>query len=399
MKKSILLSIILISFINSAQAMGSKRPSTGSGGTATPTPKPSPTPTPIPIPIPTVKPKIDLGPDLDPTEYLNASAIVGPSVDQFQHQSALSDVRSIVNVDNVDKCFSDDKSHDLFSDQISYYAAMMFKDTPAMVGVIGSYYGTSDNDNNYYPTSLIRHPLCAVTAATLGKTLKNVPSQTTIDKLNRYAGKVNSLRNQVIAGDMKAKTELLNTWSRFFSCLGYTESLSSADSAISVKVAAKYAPAGYRKPASVEFYEDPSQPAESKLNIGMYQFTPTSSGNIQPCLRAWNAIHKNENASCQANTKGNQADMIKITGSSLQSFNAFCGIHKLIQTFAIQVNTTTTSATHPNNLVNGKLLSAEQRCVSPHFLAGKAYNHFGPFQNSTGSNMDKLFNCIERSQN
>ncbi|MBC7539497.1 MAG: hypothetical protein H7281_11800 [Bacteriovorax sp.] len=397
MKKSILLSIILISFTFEALAMGSKRPSTGTGGNTTPAPTPSPIHS--PAPIPTAKPKIDLGPDLDPTEYLNTSAIVGPSVDQYQKQSALSDVRNIVNVDNVDKCFSDDKSHDLFSDQISYYAAMMFKDTPAMVGVIGSYYGTSDNDNNYYQTSLIRHPLCAVTAATLGKTLKNVPSQTTIDKLNRYAGKVNSLRNQVIAGDMKAKAELLNTWSRFFSCLGYTESLSSADSATSVRVAQKYAPTGYRKPASVEFYEDPSQPAESKLNIGMYQFTPTSSGNIQPCLRAWNEIHKNENASCLVNTKGTQAEMIKITGSSLQSFNAFCGIHKLIQTFSIQVNTTTASATHPNNLVIGKLLPADQRCVSPHFLAGKAYNHFGPFQNSTGTNMDKLFSCIERSQN
>lgn len=375
-----------IIFISSqaAYAMGAKRP--------------VPSKTPPPSTVPSL-PKLDLGPDLDPMEYLNTSAIVGPSVDQYLKQSALSLVRTSVNQDNIDKCFSDDKSHDLFSDQISYYSALMIKDTPAMVGVIGSYYGTSENDNNYFPTSLIRHPLCNVTAATLGKTLKNVPSQTTIDKLNRYSSKVNALRNQVIEGDMKAKVELLNTWSRFFSCLGYTESLSSADSASSFKIAQKYAPAGYRKPAAVEFYEDPSQPAESKLNIGMYQFTPTSSGNIQPCLRAWNAIHKNENASCLVNTKGNQADMIKITGSSLQSFNAFCGVHKLIQTFSIQVNTTLTSATHPNNLVKGKLLPAEDRCVSPHFLAGKAYNHFGPFQNSTGTNMDKLFSCIEQSEN
>lgn len=389
MKQCFLFSIIFVSFIHSANAMGSKRPASGSLVNTTPTA----------IPVSVEKPKIDLGPDLDPTEYLNTSALVGPSVDQFQKQSALSEVRSIINLDNVDKCFTDDRPHDLFSDQISYYAAMMFKDVPAMVGVIGSYYGTSDNDNNYFPTSLIRHPLCAVTSTTLGKTLKNVPSQLTIDKLNRYSLKVNSLRKQVIAGDMKAKIELLNTWSRFFSCLGYTESLSSADTASSVRVAAKYAPAGYRKPAAVEFYEDPSQSAESRLNIGMYQFTPTSSGNIQPCLRAWNTVHKKANASCLIDPKGSQTEMIKVTGSSLQSFNAFCGIHKLIQTFAIQVNTTRASATHPYNLVNGKLLPAEERCVSPHFLAGKAYNHFGPFQNSTGTNMDKLFSCIERSQN
>ena len=376
-------------------AMGAKRPAGGNSSNTAPTPAPVQ----APAPLPTSKPIIDLGPDLNPTEYLNASAMIGPSVDQYQKQNALSNVRTIVNQDYVDQCIGDNLPHDLFSDQISYYTAMMFKDIPAMVGVIGSYYGTSENDNNYFPTSLIRHPLCAVNASTLAKTLKNIPPQSTIDKLNRYAIKVNSLRDEVIKGDMKAKVELLNIWSRFFSCLGYTESLGSADSASSIRVAGKYAPAGYRKPAAVEFYEDPSQPAESRLNIGMYQFTPTSSGNIQSCLKAWNNIHKNSAPTCQVNTKGSQSEMIKITGSSLQSFNAFCGVHKLIQTFAIQVNTTSTSATHPYNLVNGKLLSAEQRCVSPHFLAGRAYNHFGPFQNSTGSNMDRFFSCIEGSQN
>lgn len=400
MKKSILLGILFISFINgqSAHAMGSKRPKPPTPAPA-PAPAPTPAPTPAPVPAPNPNPNIDLGADLDPTAYLDTSAIVGPSVDQYHQNSELSEARSIVNQDNMDKCFSDDKGHDLFSDQISYYAAMMFKDTPAMVGFIGSYYGTSENDNAYSPTSLIRHPLCAVTSSTLSKTMKNVPGQSTIDKLNRFSSKVNALRTQVLAGDMRAKTELLHNWGRFFSCLGYTESLSSADSASSIRVGNKYAPSGYRRPAGVEFYEDPAQPAESKLNIGMFQFTPTSSGNIKPCLKAWNALHKSANSSCQVNPSGPQSEMIKILGSSLQSFNAFCGVHKLIQTFSIQVNTKNTSATHPANLVNGKLVKEENRCVSPHFAAGKAYNHFGPFQNSTGSNMDKFFSCIERSQN
>ena len=345
------------------------------------------------------RPSIDLGPDLDSTEYLNASATVGPGVDQFQNLSELTTVRSIVNPDEVDKCFEEDKVRDIFSEQISFYTALMIKDTPAMIGAIGSYYGTIENDINYFPTSLIRHPLCTVTTETLQKTMKNVPPQSTINKLNRYALKVNSLRELVIKGDMKAKAELLTEWSRFFSCLAYTESLGSADTTNSKKIALKYAPAGYRKPAGVEFYEDPSQSPESKLNIGMFQFTPNSSGNIQPCLKAWNEIHKNKNPSCHLNGRGNQAEMIKITGSSLQSFNAFCGIHKLIQTFAVQVNTTKAGATHPDNIQNGKFLPAENRCVSPHFRAGKAYNHFGPFQNSTGSNLDLFFSCIEKSQN
>lgn len=386
MKTAIFLTLLLVTFLQteSAQAMGSKRPA------------PNPTPKPLPAPEP---PTIDLGEDLDTEAYLDISSIIGPSVDQYYNNKELSEARSSINQDNVDKCFIDNQPHDIFSDQISYYAAMMFKDTPAMVGGIGSYYGTSENNNSYFPTSLIRHPLCSVSSSTLSKTMRNVPGKSTIDKLNRFGNKVNTLRSQVINGDMTAKIELLHTWGRFFSCLAYTESLSSADSSNSIRVAQKYAPPGYRKPAAVEFYEDPAQPAESKLNIGMFQFTPTASGNISPCIKAWNALHKSQNLSCQINRSGNQGEMIKVLGSSLQSFNAFCGVHKLIQTFSIQVNTNKTSATHPSNIVNGKFLRPENRCVSPHFAAGKAYNHFGPFQNSTGSNMDKFFSCIEKSQN
>ena len=83
----------------------------------------------------------------------------------------------------------------------------------------------------------------------------------------------------------------------------------------------------------------------------------------------------------------------------MQSFNAFCGAHKLIETFSIQINTNNAHATHPDNAINGVLKSAENRCVSPHFYAGWAYNHFGPLQNSTGKNLDELFSCIEKSQN
>ena len=202
MKNLFLASILIISLIHNAQAMGSKRPSTTSS-----------------IPQTSIvidKPTIDFGADLDQDEYLNAASIVGPSVDQFQKQFALSEVRTKINPDNADKCFNDEKSHDIFSEQISYYSALMIKGAPAMIGVIGSYYGTSENDNNYFPTSLIRHPLCAVTKSTLGKTLKNIPTQSTIDKLNNYSLKVNLLRKQVIAGDMKAKAELLSVWSRVF---------------------------------------------------------------------------------------------------------------------------------------------------------------------------------------
>ncbi len=362
-------------------------------------PKPMPSPSPSPN-KPTTQPTIDLGADLNSDEYLNVSSVIGQSVDIYVNQNELTKNRNQVNSDasdSVDKCNLDKDPHDQFSDQISYYTQMMIKDVPAMVGMIGSAYGTSENDSNYFPTSLIRHPLCNVSPTSLGQTIKNVPSQNTISKLNIFANNVNSLRSEVLKGDMKAKVELLSLWSRFFSCLAYTESLGTADGATSQKVADAYAPKEYRRPAGVEFYEDRKQPIESRLNIGTFQFTPDKNGNIAPCLKAWNKM--NPSPACQLPLNGSQADFIKVLGSSLQSFNDFCGVHKLIQTFAIQVNTNKTSATHPSNLVNGLLKNAEARCVSPHFQAGRAYNHFGPFQNSTGSNLDELFSCTLGSQN
>lgn len=367
-------------------AMGSKRP------------KPEPTPAPPTSPNPSTKPTLDFGASLPVDEYLNASSMIGGNVDDSENDSQLIGTsREKINTDSVDLCFDDENAHNFFADQISYYVSEMIDDVPAKVGMVGSSYGTSSNDNNYFPTSLIRHPLCQVDQSSLSTIIKKVPSQNVIDKLNRFASSVNSLRRDVLSGDLGAKKELLSTWSRLFSCLAYAESLSTADSTTSKNVALKVAPAGYRKPAGVKFYEDPAQSAESRLNIGLFQFTPNSNGNIQPCLRAWNAMHANK-SSCQLNQKATQGELIKILGSSYQSFNAFCGVHKLVQTFAIQVNTNKASATHPANIVGGKLKPYEERCVTPHFQAGKAYNHFGPFQNSTGTNLDKLFSCIENSQ-
>jgi hypothetical protein len=343
------------------------------------------------------KPTLEFGAPLDRDAYKNSASEIGHQVDDIKNGTALLGSRTIINIDSVDKCIDEKVANDFFSEQISYYASKMIEDVPAMVGTIGEYYGTSSNDADYFPTSLIRHPLCHSTSATLSKTINKVPKQSTIDRLNIFADEVNSLRSAVLAGDHEAKKELLSTWTRLFSCLAYTESLSNPDSAPSQKVAKKVAPSGYRRPAGVEFYDDPAQDEVSRLNIGMFQFTPNSTGNIQPCLRAWNALHASKPA-CQVNTKASKNDLIKVLGSSLQSFNAFCGVHKLVQTFAIQVNTVKVSATHPDNIVNGKFKSEEQRCVSPHFQAGKAYNHFGPLQNSTGTNLETVFACVDSSR-
>lgn len=389
MKKTLGFAIVFSTsfLISEVSAMGAQRPKAPTAPVSNPS---SPS---------SIIPTLDFGAELSLEDYLDSSSEIGPQVDDFYNDNELVGVsREKINGTtdiSKDSCFKDEDSHEYFANQISYYTAEMMDDVPSMVGFIGSSYGTSTNDNNYFPTSLIRHPLCNVNSASLSATIKKVPGQATIDKLNRYANKVNSLRKAVLEADQSAKKELLSTWSGFFSCLAYTESLGTADSASSQSVAKKMAPAGYRKPAGVKFYDDPAQSAESRLNIGLFQFTPTASGNIQPCLRAWNKLHQTK-SQCQINQKASQNELIQILGSSLQSFNAFCGVHKLVQTFSIQVNTNKASATAPQNLVNGKLKPYEQRCVTPHFQAGKAYNHFGPFQNSTGSNLDKLFSCVDR---
>ena len=382
MKSLLIIFVFILS--TSAHARGSKRPDLPSE------PNPAPTPTPV-----VSKPTLDFGEHIDAGAYRETASVVGPDVDQSVRGSELTEKRETINPDTVDKCSAE--NNDTFADQISYYASELLSDVPAMVGMIGSSYGTPSSDANYFPTSLIRHPLCKVSYDSLSATMNKVPSESTIDRLNRFATTINTLRAQVLEGDREAKVELQAEWTRLFSCLAYTESLSTADSSSSNNVANRVAPAGYRKPAGVKFYDDPAQDSASRLNIGMFQFTPNSSGNIRPCLKAWNALNASKPA-CLVNEKASQSELVKILGSSLQAFNAFCGIHKVVQTFAIQVNTTKTSATHPLNLVNGKLKAHEQRCVTPHFQAGRAYNHFGPFQNSTGSNLEKLFACVENSR-
>lgn len=386
MKHILLFFLFILFYHNSAYAMGAKRPKQSQ----------SPTPPSTSTPIPT----IDMGPVLDQQDYLDSAANIAPLVDKMHNQVELTKIRTTINEDKIDLCNSSVDQNEQFSKQISYYAAKMFEDVPSMIGVIGDSYGVSTNDKSLFPASLIRHPLCLVNAGSLATTMgpQRVPSQIVIDKLNRFAKTANELRYEAINGNLNAKKDLLDHWNKMFTCLAYTESLPSADSNTSNTVAKKYAPANYRKPAGVEFYEDPAQSPESRLNIGLFQFTPAWQNNIQSCLRAWNAIYA-DNLQCQTPLKGTSADLIKIVGSSMQSFNAFCGVHKLIETFSIQVNTNKASATHPSNLVNGKLKSPEERCVSPHFLAGRAYNHFGPLQNSTRKNLDEVFSCIEKAQN
>ena len=138
----------------------------------------------------------------------------------------------------------------------------------------------------------------------------------------------------------------------------------------------------------MKFYEDPFQNEASRLNIGMFQFTPTYTGNIIPCIRQWEKSY-----GCEFK-RGNQQQTIPYVGSSLQHFNAFCGVHKIHQTWAIQVNSVKQRNTHPDNHSGSGNKAPKDRCVTIHFHSGWAYNHYGPLQNNTGRNMNELYRCI-----
>lgn len=372
--------------------------------TPTPTPKPTPTPTPVPTPKPTPTPSPT--PEREPAAvtdsitpdgfnvFTEVATPVGQVVDtRYQSVRELIPMRAAndsYKTDNVDINLD---SKDRFADRIAYAVELKMQPSKAGIGYVGSYFGVSSNEETYLPTSLISHPLCNVTAETLNTTLggKKIPTDAVIAKVNTFTNKMNEYRRGALAGDRGSYVKASKLWSKFMMCLSYTESLSAADTASSERVAEKYAPTGYRRPAGVQFYEDPAQDEASRLNIGLFQFTPTAGGNVQACIREWNKLYPNNTIS----TKASQAEMIRILGSSLQTFNAFCGAAKVTGMFAIQVNTSKAGNTHPANVKsNGTLKLPMDRCVSPHFATGKSYNHFGPFQNSTTNNLNHVMACV-----
>jgi hypothetical protein len=310
-------------------------------------------------------------------------------VDRINNSDKLSVQRTQELFSRGDTCHEDLSTSNRFADAIAFFVTELSSVQKVQLQGIASLYGMSSNDSSYYPVSLISHPLCRVTKSSLGQTIKKVPGTTTIAMAQKFADDHNRLRREYLDGSDQSREELQNLWGKFFGCLAYKESLSTSETSSSQRTASKYAPSGYRKPAGVKFYDDPAQNEASRLNIGLFQFTPNYSGNINPCFKQWNRDYP----SCSL-PKGNRSDIIRVVGSSLQHFNAYCGVHKLLQTFSVQVNSSKSRNTHPDNRPGGSFKNSSSRCVTPHFYAGWAYNHFGPLQNSTGSNLSKLLKCV-----
>lgn len=318
---------------------------------------------------------------------------VGGVVDSsYKNYRELIPVRDESLSHYTDLCDSTLDRKDRFADRIAYSVEIKMQPARAQLGYVASYFGLKSDVSTYLPNSLISHPLCNVTSTSLNSTLngKNIPSAATIKKANAFVDRMNQYRREALSGQRDGYVKASKLWSKMMMCVSYMESLTTADTAKSKSVAQKYAPAGYRRPAGVLFYEDPNQNPESRLNIGLFQFTPSAGGNVQSCIREWNQLYPR----CGIPTNSNSAEMIKILGSSLQTFNSFCAVAKVTGMFAVQVNTTKWAHTHPANLkADGSLKVPGERCVTPHF-GSKSYNHFGPFQNSAGFTLDQILTCV-----
>ncbi|MBU6376826.1 MAG: hypothetical protein KGQ59_12565, partial [Bdellovibrionales bacterium] len=249
------------------------------------------------------------------------------------------------------------------------------------------------------PVSLMSHSMCSVSADSLQKTINKNVDDETVALAAAFAAKVNraletSAQSMVPAVRRDSKNEVLKIYGRLAGCLAYVESLTTADSQVSARIAEEVAPVDYLKPPGVLFYRDEAQTdPDSYLNLGLYQFSPVSSGNIQSCIQNWNVRQSTD----FINPFGGFNEMLRRLGNPSQDFNAFCGINKILQSFFVQVNTTSPKRTHPDNVKAFTenrlgLKAPSERCVTLHFDR-KSYNHFGPFQNSTGKNLKRLLQC------
>lgn len=317
---------------------------------------------------------------------------VSALVDSIYSRSELRKERVRVMNHPIDSCNADLAQAHTFAEVQNYFILKHLENRAAQVQFLAGFFDIPADINKIVPTSLVSHEMCPVTKESLTASIgeSRVPDSDTINKLNEFSNINNALRkNYLTQPNYENKLLISQHWAKLSKCLSYIESYTTADSVSSNNVAKEHAPADYRKPAGVAFYIDPKQPEVSQLNIGTYQFTPDIEGNIRACARQWNNLFPQ----CAVSLNSKKAEMVRVLGSELQTFNIFCGINKIHQTFSIQVNSVDSKRTHINNKLSGKLKSPANRCVTINFFSSYAYNHFGPFQNSTGKNLKELVSC------
>lgn len=318
---------------------------------------------------------------------------MGQSVDnQYPASRELMINRSFNTRFSVDTCDSFVQGKDKFADRVAYAVYRRMKPMVIDVGSsVAPLFGLSSSRDGYLPSSLLNHPFCKVTAATLQTTYegKNIPSAATIAKAQKFTDLLNQYRTQTLAGSRDGKVKAYKLWTKFMMCLGYMESLTSADSAESTKIANSL---GFRRPAGVNLHNDSLQTnADSELGIGMFQESNIVKwGDSYSCVTDWNQ----QFPSCKIDTNISRMDMVPVLGSTYQTFNAYCGTALITRMFGVQINAVRAKNTHPDNVnSNGSLKAPADRCVSPFMNVNTSYNHFAPLQNGSGFTLDHILSC------
>jgi len=242
----------------------------------------------------------------------------------------------------------------------------------------------------------------------------NIPDKETLKKVNRFAQEHNQYRKEMADTDPKissrGRQRLGALWTNLMQCISYAESLMDPDSQRAIDLAGTTGKGDEEKPRKlkndgIEWYMDQSQGGGPRqLAVGLFQFTAHSVANQFPCVNAWNAVYQScpidpFKALKDGTKKWDREKMLDIIASPLQTYNANCGINKILQSFYIQVNTTEARRSNYANLrdreeLNGPLKAPADRCVTPHFHSTLTFNHFGPLQNSTGNNLGIVMNCV-----
>lgn len=320
--------------------------------------------------------------------------------------------------DRIDRCIPELMEKDRFADRILYFIDQ-HSQTSSDGKVVSNNHWSSGMKRRYKiqespaNVNLFSNRLCEASEQSLEHNLKgNTPYARllprTVESVKRFVREYNAVYDKAQTNAGAAKLLRLKMM-KLTSCLARKESLGDADAKVSRDLGEYYeANLGYRKPAGVnithptyESYERDedgrkrvkylprSAPANS-LVVGLYQFTPApgrKSNILSDCIPAWNEMFK-KRPQCQlpkdfGESSGDKADLMKLLGSTQQTFNAFCGIHKVQGILYSQANTTDRNRTDlSNRKPSGELKAPEDRCVSL-FFGSKSPNHFGPLQNQS----------------
>jgi len=323
----------------------------------------------------------------------------------------------------IDKCFKDLKLSRPETFEQSIKIAIGQLTTPegnSLSSYISGAYGVKKWNTN---VSLISQPMCE----TIDKKFLTGNDKTKLTRLSKISKELvkipkeyNRLRNIYLKSvkdkeskelQEKKKVEVLKFYYHLMKVIADKESLGDPDTTTSknnAKAFAKhYKVKDFTKPPGVKFYYDKYQSnADSKRNMGLYQFSADPKGNVVPCIKSWNEKFGAKQASCKlpiSKVKKANSDLFKILAASDQVFNAYCGAHKLVQSYGIQVNagvmdpSKSRRRTHSENLgKDKKLKKGKDRCVSVFALYQNIYGHFGTLGFTTSDNTINVVKSLNK---